>query len=707
VREVADLRPDWQSSRIVRRNGVRTITVGSYATDGVLASTVLETVKPKLAALTLPDGYSISFGGEAEGQAETEQPMKIALGVSLIAIFLILFFQFRTVKHPLIVMVSIPLGLFGSALGLILTRNPLGFTANLGVTALAGVVVRNAIILVDYILEQRKHGVPLEQAALEAGRRRLRPIFLTTMAAAAGVVPMIASGSSLWAPLASVLAVGLICSMVFTLVVVPVLFVLVERRSEKKNRPQPAIELEVQSPHDRGWLVPAANRIATVLVFALGVGASVTRSAGAQDTTRTLTLDQAIAMARTNSRAVKVAQAKVRQKAAAARGARAEMLPTLTAEGTYAGSSAHNTIDIPAGALGVDGTGTPFPSRGTRIEQDGTSATIGFVTLSQPITPLFRIREGSRAADAALKATEADAASTALDVALGVEKLYVSALMADRRRDAAIAMLAARQARQADAERAAGTGMVVDARVSEAKAQALDAERDVISASNSAEDAREELFQLIGLSLDASITLVPPPADTTLGSLSDYVALATERRPEVVAAEAQVEQARRGIRSAKSEYVPDVGVFAKHTYQDAMAFIPNNSFSAGIQAKWTIVDFGRRASTIEQRVAGEQMALENLAHAREQVSLDVEKAYRSAVRADHVVRVARQALEARRDAERIAGGQASAGFVLASNHREASATRLAAESSLFEAELAARIARAELARAAGDLSRGM
>jgi outer membrane protein TolC len=494
--------------------------------------------------------------------------------------------------------------------------------------------------------------------------------------------------------------------MVFTLVVVPVLFVLVERRSEKKNQPQPAIALEIESPHDRGWLVPAANRIATVLVFGLALAVAVTRAAGAQGTPRTLTLDEAVAMARTNSHAVKIAKAKVRQKAAAARGARAEMLPTVTAEGSFTGSSAHNTIDIPAGALGTDGTGVPFSSKGTKIEQDGTSATFGFVTLSQPITPLFRIREGSRAAEAALEATEADAASTELDVALAVEKLYVSALVADHRREAAVAMLAARHAKQADAERAVGTGMVVDARVSEAKASALDAERDVISASNSAEDAREELFQLVGLPLDANVTLVAPAPTVALGSLGEYVALATQRRPEVIAAQAQVEQARRGTRSAKSEYVPDVAVFAKHTYQDAMAFIPSNSFSAGIQAKWTIVDFGRRSSTIEQRVAGEQMALENLAQAREKVALEVEKAYRNAVRADHVVRVARQALEARRDAERIAGGQATAGLVLVSNHSEASATRLAAESSLFEAELGARIARAELARAVGSVPGG-
>jgi multidrug efflux pump subunit AcrB len=114
--------------------------------------------------------------------------------------------------------------------GLVVTRNPFGFTAFMGVVSLSGIVVRNAIILVDYIKERMAAGENVETAALEAGQRRLRPIFLTTAAAAVGVTPMILSGSSLWSPLASVIAVGLLFSMFFTLMVVPALYVLVRRR---------------------------------------------------------------------------------------------------------------------------------------------------------------------------------------------------------------------------------------------------------------------------------------------------------------------------------------------------------------------------------------------------------------------------------------------------------------------------------------------
>src|SRR5215472_18538486 len=234
LREVADVVPEFRPSRIVRRNGVRTLTVRIFAAPNILPSVVLKAATPKLAALKLPAGMRMEFGGEKEGSAEVQGAVNIALLASLVGVFLILLFQFRNVRHPLVIMTSIPLAVVGAAIGLVITGNPFTYTANLGLNALTGVVVRNAIILVDYANELRRNGVDVETAALLAGRRRLRPIFLTTMAAALGVTPMILSRSPLWSPMASVIAVGLVVSMLFTLMVVPVLYVVVERRRERR-----------------------------------------------------------------------------------------------------------------------------------------------------------------------------------------------------------------------------------------------------------------------------------------------------------------------------------------------------------------------------------------------------------------------------------------------------------------------------------------
>jgi multidrug efflux pump subunit AcrB len=227
---VASLTSEWQPGRIVRRNGVRTLTVRAFPGDHRLASEMLGDARKQLDSMMLPPGYNIEFGGEYENQQETFGEMRNALITSLVLIFLILLFQFRTLADPLIVMAAFPLALPGAALGLLITHNTFGFTAFIGIISVGGLVVRNSIILIDYIHQRMKTGVVLEQAALEAGERRLRPIFLTSAAAAVGVIPMIFSGSSLWSPLASVIAFGLLGSMFFTLVAIPVLFVVAHRK---------------------------------------------------------------------------------------------------------------------------------------------------------------------------------------------------------------------------------------------------------------------------------------------------------------------------------------------------------------------------------------------------------------------------------------------------------------------------------------------
>ncbi|MEX2526717.1 MAG: efflux RND transporter permease subunit [Gemmatimonadota bacterium] len=236
LRSISELRIEWQGSRIVRRNGVRTLTVGTFSQDEILPSEVLGRAQTVLDTLSMPAGYQISYGGEIRDQTESFGDMNVALLISVLGIFLILLFQFQNVKDIFVIMASIPLALFGAYFGLIITQNPFGFTAFMGLVSLTGIVVRNAIILVDYMRERRRDGATVVEAAAEAGRRRLRPIFLTTMSAAAGLTPMILGGSGLWSPLASVIAVGLIFSMVFTLVVVPVLYVLTT-----KDQPLPEV----------------------------------------------------------------------------------------------------------------------------------------------------------------------------------------------------------------------------------------------------------------------------------------------------------------------------------------------------------------------------------------------------------------------------------------------------------------------------------
>ncbi|PZR26993.1 MAG: AcrB/AcrD/AcrF family protein [Citrobacter freundii] len=225
LKEVATLDADWHTGMLLRRNGLRVLSVYSEAQLGKKPSRILQAVQPQIDAIALPKGTTIQYGGDAESSAENAPSMGVSLGVSLVLIFLTLLFQFKSLGKSLIVLCTFLLSLFGAFLGLLITGNPLGMTGFMGIISLIGIVVRNGIILVDYADELiRDHGYTHKAAAIAAAKRRMRPIFLTSAAAAVGVIPMIMGKSPMWAPLGSVLAFGLIFSMILTLFVVPVMY---------------------------------------------------------------------------------------------------------------------------------------------------------------------------------------------------------------------------------------------------------------------------------------------------------------------------------------------------------------------------------------------------------------------------------------------------------------------------------------------------
>jgi multidrug efflux pump subunit AcrB len=234
LRQVADIQPDWHEGQLVRRNSIRTLTVRMDVAQKAVANDVLAALRPDIEALKLPNGVEIGYGGELEMQKENEGPMGTALLMSVILIFLILIWHFKKMKHALLSLTTMPLSLLGASFGLIVTGYPFGFTTFMGLLALCGIVVRNGIILIDYADELRAHeGKSVREAAVLSAERRMRPIFLTSCAAAVGVTPMIISGSPLWGPLGTVICFGLMISMLLTLFVLPTLYWLFFRKEDE------------------------------------------------------------------------------------------------------------------------------------------------------------------------------------------------------------------------------------------------------------------------------------------------------------------------------------------------------------------------------------------------------------------------------------------------------------------------------------------
>ena len=233
LKQVADITPDWEQDQIVHRNGMRCLTIRVDIEKGAVANVVQAIITPKIDTLDIPDHIRINYGGEHELSEENLLPMGISLLISVLLIILILIWHFKSIKHAALSFITMPLSILGAALGLLLMQYPFGFTSFLGILALCGIVVRNGIILIDYADELRQHhGKNVLEAAITSAQRRMRPIFLTSSAAAVGVTPMIISRSSLWGPLGTVIAFGLLVSMVLTLFVLPVLYWLFFRNDD-------------------------------------------------------------------------------------------------------------------------------------------------------------------------------------------------------------------------------------------------------------------------------------------------------------------------------------------------------------------------------------------------------------------------------------------------------------------------------------------
>lgn len=225
LRAIAKIQPDWTEGNITRRDGIRTITVQADIKRDIIYSKVLGEVKNKIDNVKLKPAYFIEFGGDKEATTENMIPLVWSLAVSVLLIFLILLVEFKTTRRAMLIMSTMLLSFPGAALGLWLTGYPFGLTSFVGVIGLVGIVVRNGIILIDYAYGLVKNqNYSFKEAAIQAGKRRMRPVFLTSMAAAMGVVPMIISHSPLWGPLGAVICFGMIVGMVLTLLILPVLY---------------------------------------------------------------------------------------------------------------------------------------------------------------------------------------------------------------------------------------------------------------------------------------------------------------------------------------------------------------------------------------------------------------------------------------------------------------------------------------------------
>ena len=223
--QVANIDVVWKPPKIVRYNGMHTMTVTAQLKKGFTAFDVKEAVEPWLKDQKWPIGYKYEFGGEVESSNEAQGAVSDKLPVAAMIIIVLLVMQFNSFKKVGLILITIPLGIIGVIFGIFLTNSYFGFMTYLGIISLIGIVINNAIILIERIdYELDVTGLSPQDAIIEAAQRRIRPILLTTATTIGGLIPLWMSGGPMWEPMAIAIIFGLSFATVLTLGVLPIFY---------------------------------------------------------------------------------------------------------------------------------------------------------------------------------------------------------------------------------------------------------------------------------------------------------------------------------------------------------------------------------------------------------------------------------------------------------------------------------------------------
>ena len=224
LRQVAEVKPVWSQTKIVHRNGERCISVTAEGKRGTFALDIQNHLINYIDNMHLPQGVRAEVGGETEKNNEITPDVMISISLAVVFIFFFLLFNFRKFSIAIVCIVAISLGMPGAIIGLLIANKMLGLTSMFGFITLMGMIMRNEILIFEHANEKMSEGMSAREAALDAGKRRMVPIFLTTATTAVGVVPMILAGSSFWMPVGITIFAGGIGMLLLVTTVLPVVY---------------------------------------------------------------------------------------------------------------------------------------------------------------------------------------------------------------------------------------------------------------------------------------------------------------------------------------------------------------------------------------------------------------------------------------------------------------------------------------------------
>ena len=450
-----------------------------------------------------------------------------------------------------------------------------------------------------------------------------------------------------------------------------------------------------------------SNTILLTLLFMLELCAATASATAQSGVPMQLTLPQAIDLALQQNRDVKLAQLAVVDSVHKKEIARSDYFPHIKNESSVLHITELAGVEIPAGAFGDHPDTGAIPAHNLFLDQGGLTSYTSGTGLDQPFTQMFKIHESNRAAIADINTAKSQVNQAQNEVALQVRQLYYGILIAQLKQQAAEEEVAASQVKLQESTDAVKQGSALDVVVLESRASYLDAGQTVLTQKLQIHDLMVTLDDLLGLPLttnlqldaDASIATAPIP------TRDECIQIAQQESPEIQAAEQAVVKAKAGLAAAKDAYIPDITGLARYSYQSGVPLLVHNFGSFGFTFSYDLFDGGHRISQIKDSRTILSQAQLNLTKVKEEVAVQVEKAYDQVEQSQNLVGVAQEVLQARTEAARLTDRQFEQNAALASARAEAHAKALSAKASSLEANLGLLLAQGALKKTIGELPR--
>jgi outer membrane protein TolC len=415
-----------------------------------------------------------------------------------------------------------------------------------------------------------------------------------------------------------------------------------------------------------------------------------------------LTLTEAVQLAVSQNRDLKIARLRVVESQQKKAQARSSYFPAIKNTSTFLRTTSLENLEIPAGAFGSIPNIGLVPYRNVQITQGAQTFETSGTGLAQPLTQLIRIRQANRIAASETAGTRDELKKAENEVAVKVHELYFNILATRLQKRAADQETAYAQAHLRESEEDIQRGNALKISAIDSQASLLQSEQDALTAELQLDDLTAELNDLLALPLDTPLELAPvEPIALQIHPREEYVQSALAGNPEILAAAEQVAQAKAGVTSAKSAYIPDVSAIARQSYQNGVPFLVHNFGTFGLTLDYDVFDFGKRRAVVRENEAKLAEAQENLTRLKEAVSVRIVHTYNKVERTAQMLQVAREEVRLREEGVRLATNQSALGVVLVSARQQASAASYKAQAGLLHAQLNYLLAGAELEEAAG------